>query len=155
MNELPEKIVDIEILKIRRNMRKICSCENPQYDVDVNNRAVWCRVCGAWIDPFEAILDIAKNREKLIEGTNYLYEKHKDAYEKIKELNREIEMLANKKARLNVFKHLEQEYRSDMLPHCPNCDDVFHFEEITGWTNRKYTRERRSRNDETAHLQQS
>ena len=138
MEALSDKITDIEMIRIRRNMRKICSCQNPQYEVDVNNRAVWCRVCGAWIDPFEAILDIAKNREKLVEETNYLIEKHKEAYQKIQELNSEIEMLVKKRARLKVFKSLEQEYRNDMLPHCPKCDEIFQFEKITGWTNRKY-----------------
>ena len=135
---VPSKIFDIELLKIKRNMRKICSCKNPQYDVDVNNRAVWCRVCDAWIDPFEAILYIADHNEKLKQNIDYLCEKQAEAYEKIQNLNNEIGLLAKKRARLNVFKGLESSYRNDMLPHCPECNKIFHFEKITGWTNRKY-----------------
>jgi hypothetical protein len=141
MNDSPDKIVSFETLKIKRNMRKICNCENPQYDVDITNRAVWCRECGAWIDPFEAILDIANHAEKLEQDIAHLEDKQKEAYEKIQKLNGEIEILAKKRARLNIFKKLESEYRSNMLPHCPKCGQVFHFEEITGWVNRKYVEE--------------
>jgi len=136
--KLPEKIISIETLRINHNIRKICSCEKPLYDVDGNNRAVWCRVCGAWIDPYEAIEHIAENIEKLNDEVHNLYEKHKEAYEKIQKLNSEIELLAKKRARLNVFKGLEQSYRNDMLPHCPECGKMFDFVKITGWTNRKY-----------------
>lgn len=138
MNQLPDKAIDIEMLRIKRNMKKICSCEDPQYDVDANNRAVWCRICGAWIDPFEAISYIAEYNEKIREEIKYLHEKHKEAYDKIIKLNGEIEILAKKKARLNVFKEIEQSYRSGMLPRCPECGKMFDFVKITGWTNKKY-----------------
>ena len=145
MNVLPDKAIDIELLRIKHNMRKICSCENPLYDVDANNRAVWCRVCGAWIDPFEALLYIAGCTEKMdqeidsrYENINCLYEKQKEAYEKIQKLNSEIEVLTKKRVRLNVFKEIERSYRDDMLPRCPECGKAFDFIKITRWINKKY-----------------
>lgn len=126
MEKLPDKIFDIETLKIKHNMRKICNCENPQYDVDTNNRAVWCRKCGAWIDPFEAILDIAQNFERLEDDTKRLLEQR-----------RQIE---NYKPHLVLFKRLESEYRrsKDMLPICPTCGQAFDFDKITRWINKRY-----------------
>jgi len=138
---VPNKIVDFELLKIKRHMRKICNCENPQYEVDTNNRTVWCGDCGAWIDPFDAILYIAEHSEKLEKRIDYLCEKEKEACERINNLNKEIEVLSKKRARLNVFKKLESEYRNDMVPRCPKCGQIFHFGHITSWGNRKYIEE--------------
>jgi len=141
MDNLPDKIMDFELLKIKRNMRKFCTCENPQYDVDANNRAVWCSVCGAWVDPFDVILYLAEHSEKLEKRIDCLYEKEKEACERINKLIGEIEILSKKKARLSVFKKLESEYRNDMVPYCPKCDQLFYFENIVAWRNRKYIKE--------------
>jgi rubrerythrin len=126
MDSLPDKIVSIDALKIRHNMRKICACENPQYDVDANNRAVWCRNCGAWIDPYDAIEHIAKNIERLNEDVQNLLEQR-----------RQIE---NYKPHLVLFKKLEREYirSKDMLPICPACGKPFDLAKISSWVNKKY-----------------
>jgi hypothetical protein len=138
---VPDRIVDFELLKIKRNMRKICNCENPQYEVDTNNRAVWCGCCGAWVDPFDAMLYLAEHSEKLEKRIDYLCEKEKDACERINKLNSEIEVLSKKRARLGVFKKLESEYRNDMVPYCPRCGQTFYFENIIAWRNRRYIEE--------------
>jgi len=126
MDSLPDKIVNIEVLKINRNMRKFCTCENPQYDVDSTNRAVWCRVCGAWVDPYDAIEHIAKNIERLNEDVQNLLEQR-----------RQIE---NYKPHLILFKKLEAEYRrsKDMFPICPTCAKPFDLAKISSWVNKKY-----------------
>jgi hypothetical protein len=137
-----KKVVGIELLRIERNMKKICSCENPLYDVDVNNRAVWCRICGAWIDPFEAILYIARYPEKYIEDCNKVEAKYSELVERHNELVVQVNELANKRPRLRLFRSLEQSYqKGKMLPHCPKCDQVFRFEKIVGWTNENYVEE--------------
>lgn len=123
--KLPDKVIPIELVRINRNIRKICSCENPQYDVDPNNRMVWCRDCGASIDPFDAIYNLAKRGHEMEEENQRLLEQRRQ--------------ILNYQPHLVVFKSLERQYRSkEMAPVCPNCGKGFLFEKITGWINRKY-----------------
>lgn len=125
------EVVDIEVLRIKRNLKKICSCKKHYYEVDVNNRAVWCRECGAWVDPFDAIANLAEYPEKLREQNAKLEEKQRQLIEEVRNLD-------GKRARLKVFKEIESSYRHDMLPHCPKCGELFHLEKLSHWTNRAY-----------------
>lgn len=126
---LPDKVTDIELLKVRRNMRKICSCEDKTFTVDTTNRAIWCSKCDAWIDPFDAMVYLATHIEKFKNTTEYY-------------LNRAKEY-ANYKPHLRVFKHLEQHHREQnygMVPICPECKKPFEFEKIDTWVNKRFIR---------------
>lgn len=139
MSKEPDKIFGIDSLRIKRNMRKICSCENPQYDVDSKNRAVWCQECGAWIDSFDAIMRVAEYGESLEKQLEVLEKQIEELYEKRDQIGREILELAEKKPRLLLFRKLEKDYRGkEMLPVCPHCKEGFFFEDIVGWVNRKF-----------------
>lgn len=130
MDELPNKIIDIKILKINRNIRKHCTCSERTYTIDQVNREITCDKCGAIIDPFEVVVDIAYRRERLREETNRLLEQRKE--------------IINYNPHLLVFRSLEQSYRGKrMLPVCPECGKAFYFEKITSWTNRRSEEQRR------------
>lgn len=134
-NELPEKITRIDIFRIERGKRKLCNCPNPHYEIDTKNRIVMCLDCGAVLDPFEALTEIATHCERLnnqVEG-----------------LLNEAKEIQNYKPYLKVIKEIEHNYRANkfsMLPCCPNCGKVFDLADITVWANRKFYHKERENN---------
>lgn len=132
MSELPDKIIDLEVLRINRNIGKRCKCENRNFVVDTDNREITCGKCGAWVDPYEAIYELARTRERMVDETKRLLEQRKQ--------------IINYKPHLLVFRNLESHYRSkEMLPCCPECGKAFYFEHITSWTNRRMEEMRREK----------
>ena len=122
--ELPDKVIDIEILRINRNIGKRCKCHKRRFIIDPNNRSVYCEECGAWVDPYEAIEEMARNYERLHNNVAALLE--------------QARQIANYKPWLTVFKSMEKLYRKkEMLPCCPGCSEPFRFEDIKLWVNRK------------------
>ena len=123
--ELPDNVVDFTVLKIKYDRGKICQCPNPKYLIDFHNRLVTCAWCGAYTDPFDALLCIARRGEAFREEVAALLEQR-----------REIE---NYKPHMVVFRKLEQQYRKGkhgrMLPGCPQCGKPFRFEDIRAWFN--------------------
>lgn len=129
---LPGKIVDIEMLRINRNIGKRCKCQNRKFTVDPDNRSVYCGECGALVDPFEAIYDVAISCERLKRETENLLEQRRQ--------------IANYKPHLIVFKNLESQYRSKKyLPCCPECGEAFFFEHISSWVSRELEEQRREK----------
>jgi len=125
-DELPEKIIKIETLRINRDIYKRCRCQTHErrYEVDPQNREVICKNCGSRVDPFDAIEDISRHYERIEEETQRLLDQRKE--------------IMNYKPWLLVIRKLEQRYRGKaMLPCCPHCREPFYLEEIATWTNRE------------------
>jgi hypothetical protein len=132
MDRLPDKIVDIDVLRINRNINKRCQCDEKKFVVDPQNRAVHCGTCGAQVDPFDAIYHLATKPETLRQQIKSLLEQGRE--------------IANYKPHLRVIKYLEQQYRGKkMLPTCPHCHQAFYLEELTFWTNAELEKRRRER----------
>ncbi len=53
-DELPDKIVQMDFLRINRSLGKKCHCLNRKFLIDPNERLVYCQECGAKIDAFDA-----------------------------------------------------------------------------------------------------
>lgn len=119
-------------------MKKICTCNPPHYELSVENRIIMCRDCGAVVDPFEAMLSIARYHEQLREETNRLKEKVKFYSE---EANKELKRM--RKSR--VFREMEESYRKNMLPRCPKCKEYFDPLEIIEFRNAKYIKQEEER----------
>ena len=131
-DELPEKIIKIETLRINRDIYKRCRCSltERRYVVDPQNREVTCKNCGSRVDPFDAIYDITRYYERLEEEAQSLLDQRKQ--------------IINYKPHMIVFRDLERQYRGKkMLPCCPHCHRGFYFEELAAWTNRKIEDRRR------------
>lgn len=124
-----EKPVNFDLLRINKGMKKMCTCNPPHYELSVENRIVMCRDCGAVVDPFDAMLAIAGYHEQLREETDRLKEKVKVYSE---EANKELKRM--RKSR--VFREMEEAYRNDMIPRCPECEKYFDPLNITQWTKR-------------------
>lgn len=133
MDELPDKVIQLEVLRINRNIGKRCTCLQPNYVLDPLNREVNCSKCGSRVDTFDAFYDLACHWERMEWEVEALLEQRKQ--------------IANYKPHLVVFKDLESQYRSKkMLPCCPECGKPFYFEHITSWHNRELEEKRRARN---------
>lgn len=127
MENLPDKVKRIDVLRIEYSRKKLCRCNDPHYEIDNQNKLVYCLDCGAIVEPFEALLYIA----------NY-YERINSQVEALLEQRREI---AGYKPHLIVIKELESHYRANhfsMVPCCPRCGKPFDLTELTNWANRKF-----------------
>ncbi len=124
MDKLPDKVVHIESLRINRNIDKRCKCEDRTFVIDFNNNSVHCHDCGAWVDPFVAIRELALHYERLDNEQDALFEQRRQ--------------IMNYKPHLIVIRKLEEQYRGkQMIPCCPHCKEGFFLEELSSWTNRQ------------------
>lgn len=124
-NELPEKVVGIDQIRIARGIGKICKCEKRKFVIDTDNRRVTCGGCGSIVDPYEAIYDIAYHYEEITRQVEHLLEQKRE--------------IAKYKPWLRVIKDLERRYRGHkMIPNCPRCDEPFYLEELNHWTGKQF-----------------
>jgi hypothetical protein len=140
--DLPENIVSIEALRINRNIEKRCKCQDRTFVVDPNNRSVHCGTCGARVEPYDALYEIATNCERLEAEVRALLEQRR--------------RIANYKPHMVVFRELERMYRGkEMLPTCPHCDQAFYLEDLlsTMWVNREWYERRQRAMEGTKHDQ--
>lgn len=134
--KLPDNVKRLEILRVERGMKKLCVCANPHFVIDDKNRLVYCE-CGALVDPFDALKDIADEWEEMTEHTEYLLRTRKE--------------IDNYKPHLVVIKQLAELYRgSRMWPTCPVCKEAFDLKEILSnfWVNPEYVRKKREEKPE-------
>ena len=123
MDELQDKIINFTSLKIKYDRQKICQCPEPTYEIDIENRLVTCSQCGAYTDPFDALVCLAMKPDRLLR--------------EMEALLRQRQQIVNYKPHMIVFRELEEQYRKGkhgrMLPYCPQCGELFRFEDIAGW----------------------
>ena len=135
MEKLPEKIIDIEVVRINRNIDKRCTCRDRNFIVDSQNKEINCGTCGARVDSYEALEEVASSYERLGDEVRHLLKQRKQ--------------IMNYKPHLIVFRDLESKYRGKkMLPICPHCHRAFYFEELNAWTSRELEDKRRARESE-------
>lgn len=112
---------------IRERRQKACKCKNRKLVLDVTNRTVECSVCGQFLDPFDALCELAESFDR------------KDSY--LQSMNRYAEELnkwfKNHKEPI-ALKEVIEYFRRDMLPRCPKCKKPFYFSEITQWCGRQF-----------------
>ncbi|WP_416808015.1 hypothetical protein [Bacillus thuringiensis] len=129
MEGLPDKIIGLDQIRINRGIGKICKCENRKFVLDTTNKRVTCHSCGSVVDPYEAIVDLANQREEFNRQAELLLEQKKQ--------------LAAYKPHLRIIKSLEKSYRGrKMLPYCPRCSEPFYLEELTHWMGISYAERR-------------
>ncbi len=125
------KVISFDVIKIKRDCRKICKCNPPTYEVDITNRLIQCTKCGAYIDPFDAMTEISTYGERLEKQIKELREAYIQCAKDVNEMR-------TKRFRLNIFRHLQSNYLSDNMPYCPRCEQPFDPTEITSYSNKKY-----------------
>ena len=135
MNNKP---IDFQIMRINRNAQKICRCKPPAYEIDTTNKLVQCTKCNAYIHPFDALEALAGNIEWYVEERLRLYEERNELIEKRNSIAKEVNKLSTKRFRMNVFRDLQNNYMTDMMPNCPHCQKPFDPTEIDHFTNKDY-----------------
>ena len=124
--ENKDGVISFDLLKVERGRKKICQCKTPHYELDIANRIVICKDCGAIIDPFDAMINVAMHMERY---TEY----QKDALSQIKAYRE----MANKEYRRRMknaaFKNMDANYREGLFPLCPVCGEQFDPMEIRDW----------------------
>lgn len=125
---LPDKIQRIDVLRVEYGKRKLCECLEPVYEIDAQNRIVTCTKCGAIVDPFEALLEIARHYDRLNKGTAALLEQRRQ--------------ILDYKPHLLLLREFAEHYgngrgRNSMVPCCPNCGKPFDLP-IREWCNRAF-----------------
>lgn len=122
------KVVNIETLIINRRREKNCKCPKPHYEIDIQNHLVYCQDCMAVVEPFEALVQLARHYEEINDGIQYAKKYKKE--------------LMDYKPYLREAKRYEQMMRQkDMLPLCPKCHKPFEWSKVIEMINKKYYKE--------------
>lgn len=125
MEELPNRIIGLDQVRIDRGLGKICKCKNRKFVIDTDNRRVTCASCGAVVDPYDALYDLAHQDEERNRQVESLLEQRKK--------------IAEYKPHLVIIKRLEKQYRGhELIPNCPRCGEPFYLEELNSWTGKRY-----------------
>lgn len=130
MADLPEKVVRLDVLRVEYGKKKMCRCCNPHYEIDYQNRLVYCVDCGAVVDPMEALMEIANHYHRLEEQVEQLLEQRRQ--------------IMNYHPRRAILKKLEKCYigaeRNNLEPTCPHCGRPFELKDLltTHWINRAF-----------------
>ncbi|WP_305153875.1 hypothetical protein [uncultured Clostridium sp.] len=120
MDELPDKIIGLDQIRINRGLDKICKCRYRKFILDTTNKKVLCASCGAEVEAYEALCELAEQDEEKTRQLEILLEQKKK--------------LDNYKPWLKVIKELETKYRGyKAIPMCPRCKEPFYLEEISSW----------------------
>jgi len=139
MDKLPDKVVRFDTLQVEYGKAKMCRCHEPHYEIDYQNRLVYCMDCKAIVDPLEALVHIARDCRRWEEYTGQLLEQRRqiDAYQ----------------PRRTVIKELEKLYirndRSDLVPTCPHCHKPFWLSALltSGWVHESFIPKGSPKND--------
>lgn len=117
---IPEKIIRFDTVRVEYGYKKLCSCKDPHYEIDYQNRLVRCNDCGAIVDPLEALMQIAKDTKKWSEY--------------IETLNEQRKQILGYHPRRIVIKELEKRYiradKAELEPTCPHCGESFDLSEL-------------------------
>ncbi|MDY0396800.1 hypothetical protein RWE15_24000 [Virgibacillus halophilus] len=74
---LPDKIIGLDQVRINRGLEKICKCEKRKFMIDTKNRRVTCRSCGAVLDPYDALYELAYADEERNRQIEQFFEQKK------------------------------------------------------------------------------
>ncbi|MCX4303799.1 MAG: hypothetical protein OSJ66_07335 [Clostridia bacterium] len=122
---IDKEIPNINVLRLEYGLEKICRCQDKKYEIDIQNRLVWCQTCKAVIDPFEALKYLALHIDTINESIKHAIDYRNE--------------LMNYKPYLREAKRLESQMRhKDMLPVCPKCNNTFEWGELNCFHNRNY-----------------
>ena len=144
MSDLPEKIVQFDMLRVEYGTRKLCHCDEPCYQIDYANRLVRCTKCNAIVEPFEALYMLAKQ-----------YRRIEDVYNRLFEQRRQI---MDYHPRRVILKELEKRFvraeHDGLEPTCPCCGRAFELRKLleVNWVNPAFAKrlEGERKNDDSS-----
>ena len=126
-NNFDNKVVNIFPAIIKRDRQKICQCKNPVYEIDENNYLVYCKECGAILDPWAVLFEIASRWEE-IEKT-------------MKREKEQLEIWRAEEKKIMRFRGVQditRNYKKGMWPICPHCKKAFDPSKIVRFVSEKF-----------------
>ena len=130
MDKLPEKVIQLDAIRIDYGRKKSCRCLDPKFTLDVANRLVTCDGCGSICDPFDVLRTIAMRGSRWNQQAGELLAQNK--------------ALRNYQPRRKVIKALEQQYvrneKNKLVPTCPCCKEPFRLELLASvsWVHERF-----------------
>jgi hypothetical protein len=130
-NNFPDKVIPITSLRIVRDKNKKCTCRNRKFEVDTENKEIICMSCGAVVQPYDALYELAAYYERIEADVKRLLEQRRQ--------------ILNWKPHLLPLRELERIYLGgSMLPCCPHCGRGIEARElVVGAVSKKSELERR------------
>lgn len=92
-----EKLLNVSIIDRKSTGQKYC--KHSQAQISEVNRTLVCLQCGSMLDPFDVILERARNAENIVFEIKRLYAKREELRQSVANLEREEK---NAKARLRA-----------------------------------------------------
>lgn len=130
-DDLPEKVSDIDIIRIMRATGKRCLCPQPKYVLLSDTRTVYCRQCGAQMDAFEALRKLAQNWDIVRSQVNRLLEERKAL----------LEWQPHRVAMKEINDSFTHKATQNMIPVCPHCHHGVELTELVKrWVDRGYAK---------------
>lgn len=134
-----DKVISFDLLRVEKGRKKLCKCNPPHLELDTVNRIVTCADCGATLDAFEALMSLCNHMDKYREY-------QQEALKKCELYGKWADEEWNRRMKNKAFKDMDKQYHDGMLPHCPECGEVFEPMKISRWTNRKYCKKSETNN---------
>ncbi len=125
---MPEKVTDIDILRIVHARGKKCYCRSPRFVMEEDTRTVYCRECGAQMDAYEALRRLANHWESVQSQVQQLRDQYTalQAYQPRRRVVKDLE------------RRLTHKQYQHQIPTCPRCHEGFEVSELltTPWVSR-------------------
>lgn len=110
MDDEKSKLIHLDIVRANWNFEKKCKCTDRKFVIDPRNKEVYCASCGAWVDPFEALMEISDWLERENNNLDQLYNQKQE--------------LMRYKPWLRIIKDLEKQYRGHKMNKMRRIGDV-------------------------------
>lgn len=135
--------IRLDVVRAERGISKRCRCYEVHYELDPGTRLVYCKDCGAIIDPFDALMNISKYHERINNTLDSMME--------------EAKALDSYKPRLRVIKEIEKKYsgtRNALVPSCPHCGEYFDLKDLlkVGWRSKSLINQIENHSGEAAKM---
>lgn len=137
MDELPNKVTDIDVIRIMAGEGKKCYCLAPRLLLKRDTRTVYCQQCGAQMDAFAALEKLA-NRWQFV---------HAQVEQLLDERRKLLDWHPHRVAVKAIHDALTHKASQNLIPVCPHCHEGIEYAELTReWIDREFARQRRDRN---------
>lgn len=124
-----KNVINIKKYFVRKRLEKVCNCSNRTILYDPINRTLECQECGAILDPYCVI-------EELATAESLYYSK----IESLKEIKSDLEKwLANNRMG-QALRTIAQYIRNGQIPCCPHCDKPFNLEDLKTFCSKDYAK---------------
>lgn len=107
--DISNQLIDMQIVKRERGVYKQCRCTKPRYILNNDLHKVYCATCQCEMNPYDALVKLADNQERMLAYYQRLYEG--------------VDAIDNYKPFLRKIKKVESYYmgKNETIPICPHC----------------------------------